>query len=154
VEAEAHQRKEEERLKAKQREKERLEAEQSEIQPVDRKFYERSGDVKNSGLQTLVNDESEKAQAAGDDPKRAGIRAELTDEGSLVTANPYVAFYRSYIGEKKTLVVTGLVLLLYLLGHLAGNLMIYSGQNAYNAYLNFLQSAGPLPITCSAASRT
>ncbi len=48
------------------------------------------------------------------------------------------------IGKKLLMSVTGVILLLYLVGHLLGNLQIFIGQNQLNAYAAFLHSLGPI----------
>jgi succinate dehydrogenase / fumarate reductase, cytochrome b subunit len=58
--------------------------------------------------------------------------------------NPVIAFYQSSIGKKIVVAVTALVLILYVLGHLAGNLQIYIGQDRINAYAKFLHGLGPI----------
>src|SRR6202035_3574930 len=40
--------------------------------------------------------------------------------------------------------VTALVLIVYVLGHLLGNLQIYLGQDRINAYAKFLRDLGPI----------
>lgn len=44
------------------------------------------------------------------------------------------AFCGSSIGRKILVAVTGILLLLFLAGHLAGNLLIYAGREAINSY--------------------
>lgn len=46
----------------------------------------------------------------------------------------------SSLGKKFIMAVTGFVLFLFVLGHLAGNLQIFIGKEAINRYGNFLQS--------------
>ena len=46
--------------------------------------------------------------------------------------------WKSTIGRKLLVAVTGLVLTLFLAGHLSGNLLIYVGQEAFNEYAYFL----------------
>src|SRR4051812_37696176 len=58
--------------------------------------------------------------------------------------NPLVAFYQSSIGKKWVVGLTGVVLILYVLGHLAGNLQIYLGQDQINTYAEFLHHLGPV----------
>jgi succinate dehydrogenase / fumarate reductase cytochrome b subunit len=58
--------------------------------------------------------------------------------------NPLVAFYQSSIGKKYVVAVTALLLILYVLGHLVGNLQIYLGQDRINAYAKFLHDLGPI----------
>lgn len=49
-------------------------------------------------------------------------------------------FWRSSIGSKVTMAVTGLLLFLFALGHMIGNLTLFAGPDAINAYAAFLQS--------------
>lgn len=58
--------------------------------------------------------------------------------------NSLIRFYQSSIGKKWIVALTGLVLVGYVLGHLAGNLQIYLGQDQLNKYALFLHSMGPL----------
>jgi succinate dehydrogenase / fumarate reductase cytochrome b subunit len=48
------------------------------------------------------------------------------------------------VGKKLLMAVTGLGFCGFLLGHLAGNLFIYGGATAFNAYAEHLHSLGPL----------
>jgi succinate dehydrogenase / fumarate reductase, cytochrome b subunit len=58
--------------------------------------------------------------------------------------NPLIAFYQSSIGKKYVVAVTALVLILYVLGHLLGNLQIYLGPDKINRYAEFLHELGPI----------
>ena len=58
--------------------------------------------------------------------------------------NPVIAFYQSSIGKKIVVGLTALILILYVLGHLIGNLQIYMGQNQINAYAKLLHDLGPI----------
>ena len=58
--------------------------------------------------------------------------------------NPLIAFYQSSIGKKYVVAVTALLLILYVLGHLVGNLQIYLGPDKINAYAKFLHDLGPI----------
>jgi succinate dehydrogenase / fumarate reductase cytochrome b subunit len=49
-------------------------------------------------------------------------------------------FYSSTVGKKAVMAVSGAVLVLFVLGHLAGNLQIYEGSEKLNAYSRFLHS--------------
>lgn len=55
-----------------------------------------------------------------------------------------VRFLKSSILSKIVMAVTGLVLVLFLLGHMAGNLQMYLGQDAMNTYAEALQGLGGL----------
>ena len=48
------------------------------------------------------------------------------------------AFAKSSIGRKMIVAVTGLALVLFLAGHLTGNLLIFAGRDAFNDYAQFL----------------
>lgn len=53
------------------------------------------------------------------------------------------SFLRSSIGKKVIIAITGLLLLGFLLAHLAGNLLIFRGPDALNAYAKKLRDLGP-----------
>ena len=48
------------------------------------------------------------------------------------------------IGKKLMMAITGLSFIGFLIAHLAGNLTIYGGKDAFNAYAQKLHSLGPL----------
>ena len=48
--------------------------------------------------------------------------------------------FKSSLGKKYIMAVTGFVLFLFVIGHLAGNLQLFLGQEAINRYGYFLQS--------------
>ncbi len=49
-------------------------------------------------------------------------------------------FYGSNIGKKATMAVTGVILFLFLIGHLAGNLQVFEGPEKMAQYTRFLHS--------------
>lgn len=49
-------------------------------------------------------------------------------------------FYTSTIGKKAVMAVSGLILFLFVVGHLIGNLQIYEGPEKLNNYAVFLRS--------------
>jgi succinate dehydrogenase / fumarate reductase cytochrome b subunit len=53
-------------------------------------------------------------------------------------------FLNSSIAKKQTVALTGLLLILFIIAHLAGNLFIYGGPRLFNAYAHKLHSLGPL----------
>lgn len=57
--------------------------------------------------------------------------------------NLFQALFKSSIGKKALMAATGLVLVAYVVGHLVGNLQIFSAPEKINAYAHFLQSLGP-----------
>ena len=48
----------------------------------------------------------------------------------------------STIGKKAAMAVSGIVMIAYLVAHMAGNLKIFSGPDAYNDYAHFLRTIG------------
>ena len=55
-----------------------------------------------------------------------------------------LAWLRSSIGKKAVMGLTGLILLGFFIMHLAGNLLVYLGPEALNAYAKKLRDMGPL----------
>src|SRR5438270_3825815 len=54
------------------------------------------------------------------------------------------AFYHSSIGKKMIVAVTGIILILFVVGHLLGNLQIFLGPDWINGYSQHLRDLGPL----------
>ena len=52
-------------------------------------------------------------------------------------------FVNSSIGKKFTMGVTGSLLIIYLIIHLAGNLSLYGGEKAFNSYAGILEIIKP-----------
>src|SRR5882672_4167155 len=48
--------------------------------------------------------------------------------------------FRSSLGKKYVMAITGFVMVLFVIGHLAGNLQIFLGPEAINRYGHFLQT--------------
>ena len=55
-----------------------------------------------------------------------------------------IRFYQSSIGKKIIVALTGAALMGFLVAHLLGNLLIFSGPEAINGYAKKLQDLGPL----------
>jgi len=53
-------------------------------------------------------------------------------------------FYDSTVGMKVVMAVTGLILFLFVVGHLLGNLQVFEGREALNRYAVFLRIEPPL----------
>jgi succinate dehydrogenase / fumarate reductase cytochrome b subunit len=54
------------------------------------------------------------------------------------------SFWQSTNGKKAVMAVTGAILFLFVLGHMAGNLQIFDGPARLNAYGKFLKNTGEL----------
>jgi succinate dehydrogenase / fumarate reductase cytochrome b subunit len=53
-------------------------------------------------------------------------------------------FFRSSLGKKYVMAITGVALLVFVVGHMVGNLQFFIGPNQINAYGNFLQTTPEL----------
>jgi len=60
------------------------------------------------------------------------------------TTRPILAFLSSSIGKKLIVALTGIAMILFLMGHLAGNLLVFVGPEAINTYGVKLRELGPL----------
>ena len=56
--------------------------------------------------------------------------------------NRLLPLWSSVIGKKVVMAVTGAVLVLFVIAHMAGNLKIFSGPEEINAYSRFLREVG------------
>jgi succinate dehydrogenase / fumarate reductase cytochrome b subunit len=55
-----------------------------------------------------------------------------------------VNFFGSSVGKKLLMALTGLCFVGFLTGHLLGNLTLYGGRDAFNAYAEHLHALGPV----------
>jgi succinate dehydrogenase / fumarate reductase cytochrome b subunit len=58
--------------------------------------------------------------------------------------NAISVFYQSSVGKKMIVAVTGVILVLFVIGHLLGNLQIFLGPEWINGYAQHLRDLGPL----------
>src|SRR5256712_11098680 len=58
--------------------------------------------------------------------------------------NALFAFYHSSVGKKMIVAITGIILILFVVGHLLGNLQIFLGPEWINGYSQHLRDLGPL----------
>src|SRR2546428_12377919 len=58
--------------------------------------------------------------------------------------NALFAFYHSSVGKKMIVAITGIILMLFVVGHLLGNLQIFLGPDWINSYSQHLRDLGPL----------
>jgi len=64
-----------------------------------------------------------------------------TSTAAPVKASRLAVFWQSQVGKKFVSAVTGVLLFLFVVGHLLGNLQAFQGAAKFNAYAEFLQSA-------------
>src|SRR5512136_156544 len=62
----------------------------------------------------------------------SGRQAATTAQTVLRT--PALTFLDTTVGKKLVMALTGVILLLFIVAHLAGNLLIFAGPDALNAY--------------------
>jgi succinate dehydrogenase / fumarate reductase, cytochrome b subunit len=53
-----------------------------------------------------------------------------------------MTLYRSSVGKKVSMAISGLILFGFIVGHMLGNLKVFQGQEAMDAYALFLREAG------------
>jgi succinate dehydrogenase / fumarate reductase cytochrome b subunit len=58
--------------------------------------------------------------------------------------NPVCTLFRSSIGRKFLMAVSGLILIGFVIGHLVGNLQVFEHPDRINGYAQFLHNLGPL----------
>src|SRR5947207_504560 len=66
------------------------------------------------------------------------------DASATPLVNILAVFYRSSVGKKMIVAVTGIILILFVIGHLLGNLQIFLGPDWINGYSQHLRDLGPL----------
>src|SRR5438132_9493598 len=59
-----------------------------------------------------------------------------------VSSNQVMALWHTVIGKKVVMAITGVVLVGFVIGHMLGNLKIFSGPDEINAYSRFLREVG------------
>jgi succinate dehydrogenase / fumarate reductase cytochrome b subunit len=59
-------------------------------------------------------------------------------------ANVSIAWLFSSIGKKTVVALTGIVLVLFVIGHMIGNMTVFFGPDVINAYAMHLRDLGPL----------
>jgi succinate dehydrogenase / fumarate reductase, cytochrome b subunit len=64
-----------------------------------------------------------------------------TSTAAPVKVSRLALFWQSQVGKKFVSAVTGVLLFLFVVGHLLGNLQAFQGAAKFNAYAEFLQSA-------------
>src|SRR2546428_12347965 len=88
---------------------------------------------------------------AGEGHRLARAAGEQVSSHRSMTSQPSVAapprpprpgVLGSLVGQKAVMAVTGVILFLFFVGHLLGNLKIFEGPAAFNAYAEGLRSVG------------
>lgn len=66
----------------------------------------------------------------------------VLEQQRAASRNRLLAFWDSTIGKKVVMALTGAVMVLFIIGHVLGNLKIFSGPAEINSYALFLREAG------------
>src|ERR1051326_8781940 len=72
-------------------------------------------------------------------PESAAAATVRPEEHSRITG-----FSRSSVGKKMIVAISGIILILFVIGHLLGNLQIFLGPDWINGYSQHLRDLGPL----------
>lgn len=88
-----------------------------------------------------------KVEAVSTASQRDGSRPSTVPAPGAPDARPrrtplVVALWRSAVGKKWAMAVSGIVLLGYVLAHMIGNLKVYLGREEINAYAEWLRNLG------------
>jgi succinate dehydrogenase / fumarate reductase cytochrome b subunit len=70
-----------------------------------------------------------------------------TSTAAPVKVSRLAVFWQSQVGKKVVSAVTGVLLFLFVVGHLLGNLQAFQGAGKFNAYAQFLQNTKGLVWT-------
>src|SRR5438045_9078608 len=70
--------------------------------------------------------------------------ATVLRSGELRVMRLLATFYRSSVGKKMIVAITGIILILFVIGHLIGNLQIFIRPDWINDYSEHLRDLGPL----------
>jgi len=68
----------------------------------------------------------------------------MAEQSKSTSSKSGPGLLKSPVGKKIVNAVTGLGLVIFVIGHVSGNLSLFSGSDAYNEYAHFLMSLGPL----------
>jgi succinate dehydrogenase / fumarate reductase cytochrome b subunit len=60
----------------------------------------------------------------------------------VAVGNRLTTLWDTVIGKKIVMAITGVVLIVFVIGHMIGNLKIFAGSNAIDTYARFLREAG------------
>ena len=71
---------------------------------------------------------------------RGRTQAVAVDPKTLRKRNFVVEFYRSALGKKYTMAISGIILMGYVFAHMVGNLKLYFGPEGFDAYAEFLRA--------------
>jgi succinate dehydrogenase / fumarate reductase cytochrome b subunit len=75
-------------------------------------------------------------------PNSAATYKRRTLTRGTIPSNPVLALWSTVIGKKIVMAVTGVVLVLFVIGHMLGNLKMFEGASQINAYSRFLRELG------------
>jgi succinate dehydrogenase / fumarate reductase, cytochrome b subunit len=68
------------------------------------------------------------------------LKAPSTESEPTPAPSPLLRFYRSSVGKKLITGITGMLLVAFVLAHMVGNLLLFLGRDAYNAYARLVEN--------------
>jgi succinate dehydrogenase / fumarate reductase cytochrome b subunit len=74
--------------------------------------------------------------------RKAAVRPAAIRNRRVWSSNPAVVLWSTMVGKKVVMAVTGLVLIGFVIVHMVGNLKIFLGAEAIDAYAVFLRTVG------------
>jgi succinate dehydrogenase / fumarate reductase cytochrome b subunit len=72
------------------------------------------------------------------------IEGQGKKDNCMALVRNFAGFYRSSIGKKMIVAITGVILIVFVIGHLVGNLQIFLGSRWVNDYAQHLRDLGAL----------
>ncbi|MGC1342032.1 MAG: succinate dehydrogenase cytochrome b subunit [Candidatus Binataceae bacterium] len=72
----------------------------------------------------------------------AAKTAPVTERPAVFGSNPLTLLWRTVIGKKIVMAVTGVIMVLFVIAHMLGNLKIFAGPHEINTYSRFLRTVG------------
>ncbi|MGY3340278.1 succinate dehydrogenase / fumarate reductase cytochrome b subunit [Streptomyces filamentosus] len=82
------------------------------------------------------------ATAKGSAPAKGTASVKGTASARPPSRTPSRGFWSSTIGKKTVMAVSGLIMLAYLVAHVAGNLKVFFGPEEFNGYAHWLRVMG------------
>jgi succinate dehydrogenase / fumarate reductase cytochrome b subunit len=72
----------------------------------------------------------------------AAKTAPVIERPAVFGSNPLTLLWRTVIGKKVVMAVTGVIMVLFVIAHMLGNLKIFAGAHEINTYSRFLRTVG------------
>lgn len=74
--------------------------------------------------------------------ERAAKTVQAAERPAVFGSNPILLLWRTVIGKKVVMAVTGVIMVLFVIAHMLGNLKVFAGPGEINTYSRFLRTVG------------